>query len=448
MSQNIKRFLDLDLNNFFKDVPRKPLSFWGSVKEGMKVPFVEPSLFNAIAFEQDPSVNTAELLLNTSDIISAGDPNFIRYSWKDVQQKPTRFWDWFKQTLGTSLGYQFSPIAGATVLGPAGYATLATSQYFIDNMKTRAAEYMRLVDEEGMPPPETPNDFRNTMIASTAQAGLDMLGFGLFGLQKLMGFSGKNQAKQVADKIVKDRDIIERGAETVGKGIAIGAGIEVPQEVAQTVLERWQARLPLTGEEANEQYLEAAMGGFFLGTSIGTSMQVLRNYNDRRIQEQSSPITDDDITSKFEADKVQAQPATEPTTEPATEQVTPQSRAELEKRLKGFEDEAFREAEKKIKKDQKEFKGRLDSGEIVGTAESPFQEDNVEMTLNKVVSDDTIIQTTPFKSATSADEEASIVDIIHTPDGDTEVVTKTKTEDLGVVKPEEDITRYNSRSRY
>ena len=84
MSQNIKRFLDLDLNNFFKDVPRKPLSFWGSVKEGMKVPFVEPSLFNAIAFEQDPSVNTAELLLNTSDIISAGDPNFIRYSWQDV----------------------------------------------------------------------------------------------------------------------------------------------------------------------------------------------------------------------------------------------------------------------------------------------------------------------------------------------------------------------------
>jgi len=441
MSQNIKRFLDLDLNNFFKDVPRKPLSFWGSVKEGMKVPFVEPSLFNAAAFEQDPSVNSAELLLNTADIISAGDPNFIRYSWKDVQQKPTRFWDWFKQTLGTSLGYQFSPIAGATVLGPAGYATLATSQYFIDNMKTRAAEYMRKVDEEGMPPPETPNDFRNTMIASTAQAGLDMLGFGLFGLQKLMGFSGKNQAKQVADKIVKDRDIIERGAETVGKGIAIGAGIEVPQEVAQTVLERWQARLPLTGEEANEQYLEAAMGGFFLGTSIGTSMQVLNNYNNRRIQEQSSPITDDDITSKFEADKVQAQPATEPTTEPTTEQVTPQSRAELEKRLKGFEDEAFREAEKKIKKDQKEFKGRLDSGEIVGTAESPFQEDNVEMTLNKVVSDDTIIQTTPFKSATSADEEASIVDIIHTPDGDTEVVTKTKTEDLGVVKPEEDITQ-------
>ena len=350
MSQNIKRFLDLDLNNFFKDVPRKPLSFWGSVKEGMKVPFVEPSLFNAIAFEQDPSVNTAELLLNTSDIISAGDPNFIRYSWQDVQQKPTRFWDWFKQTLGTSLGYQFSPIAGATVLGPAGYATLATSQYFIDNMKTRAAEYMRKVDEEGMPPPETPNDFKNTMIASTAQAGLDMLGFGLFGLQKLMGFSGKNQAKQVADKIVKDRDIIERGAETVGKGIAIGAGIEVPQEVAQTVLERWQARLPLTGEEANEQYLEAAMGGFFLGTSIGTSMQVLKNYNDRRIQEQSSPIIDDDITSKFEADKIQAQPTeptTDPTTEPTTEQMRPQTRAELEKRLRRFENEAFREAKQK-----------------------------------------------------------------------------------------------------
>jgi len=347
MSQKIREFLDFNIDNLFKDVPNKPLSFWGSVKEGMKVPFIEPSLFNAIAFEQDPSVNTAELLLNTADIISAGDPNYVRYSWKDVQQKPTRFWDWFKQTLGTSLGYQFSPIVGATVLGPAGYATLATSQYFIDNMKTRAAEYMRKVDEEGMPPPETPEEFTNTLKASVGQMGLDMLGFSLFGLQRLVGFGGRNQAKQIADKIVKEKSLVQQSVDIGAKGVAIGAGIEVPTEVAQTVLERWQARLPLTGDDAYEQYLEAAMGGFFLGTSLGTSMQVLNKFNNNVISEQSSPVVDDDITSKFEADKIQAQPPTDPTTDPTTEQVTPQPETELEKRLKRFEDEAFKEAKQK-----------------------------------------------------------------------------------------------------
>jgi hypothetical protein len=44
-----------------------------------------------------------------------------------------------------------------------------------------------------------------------------------------------------------------------------GAAFEVPQEIAQQMLERWQSDQPLTGEDAAQEYLEAGVGALALG---------------------------------------------------------------------------------------------------------------------------------------------------------------------------------------
>lgn len=52
------------------------------------------------------------------------------------------------------------------------------------------------------------------------------------------------------------------------KGIAAGAVVEAPTELGQQVLERAQAGLPLTSEDAIAEYREAAIAGGLLGGSI------------------------------------------------------------------------------------------------------------------------------------------------------------------------------------
>ena len=55
----------------------------------------------------------------------------------------------------------------------------------------------------------------------------------------------------------------------VAKGSAAGSLIEVPTEIGQTVLERAQAGLPLTGDEAFSEYIDAGVGGAVLGGLFG-----------------------------------------------------------------------------------------------------------------------------------------------------------------------------------
>ncbi len=53
------------------------------------------------------------------------------------------------------------------------------------------------------------------------------------------------------------------------RGAAVGAATEPPVEIAQTALERAQAGLPLTGDEASREYLESALGGLAAGAVTG-----------------------------------------------------------------------------------------------------------------------------------------------------------------------------------
>ena len=59
----------------------------------------------------------------------------------------------------------------------------------------------------------------------------------------------------------------------VATGAAVGAAVEAPIEVAQSALERQQAGLPITGPEAQREFLEAGIGGAAAGGVTGGALR-------------------------------------------------------------------------------------------------------------------------------------------------------------------------------
>jgi len=55
----------------------------------------------------------------------------------------------------------------------------------------------------------------------------------------------------------------------LGKGTAVGAAVEIPTEVTQQMLERLQAGLPITSDDALAEYGEAAYGAGLVGGPFG-----------------------------------------------------------------------------------------------------------------------------------------------------------------------------------
>jgi hypothetical protein len=74
---------------------------------------------------------------------------------------------------------------------------------------------------------------------------------------------GTNQGLETAAK--------ESVMATLAKGTAIGAGVEIPTEVGQQMLERLQAGLPLTTPDALKEYGESAYGAALVGGPFGAA---------------------------------------------------------------------------------------------------------------------------------------------------------------------------------
>jgi hypothetical protein len=60
----------------------------------------------------------------------------------------------------------------------------------------------------------------------------------------------------------------------VTAGAAGGAAVEAPTELGQTVIERFQAGLPLTGEDAENEYWEAAIAAGLVGGTVGGATSI------------------------------------------------------------------------------------------------------------------------------------------------------------------------------
>lgn len=192
-------------------------------------------------------------------------------------------WEAFKELLGGSLGQLVAPVAagvGASfVTTPVGglvaAGTTGATQYTTQNLLRQAQ-----AQEEAIAEGRRPEDVSvgKAVAAATGQTALDLLAGPVFGkiakafpfMRPLLG-EGSKKAVQEAGEVLADaaKQGTIQFVGGVAKGVGKGVAFEVPQEIAQQGLERWQAGLSLTDDEALGEYKQAAIGAALLGGGFG-----------------------------------------------------------------------------------------------------------------------------------------------------------------------------------
>jgi hypothetical protein len=146
---------------------------------------------------------------------------------------------------GAKIG-RLAGIPGAVVGGIAG-GLLANIPFFYgmnrEAQKEAVADGTKIELDEGA-----------ALLASLVQAPMDLLGDRItFGLSKLGGVN--------VEGLIRRGGLFTRGV----KGAAVGVTVEVPTEIGQQVIERFQAGRPLDSPEAIEEYLEVAAAAGLAG---------------------------------------------------------------------------------------------------------------------------------------------------------------------------------------
>jgi hypothetical protein len=182
-------------------------------------------------------------------------------------------WEAFKELLGGSLGALVAPLGAGVVGGIPGFAATSGAQYGIQNLR-RQAEEQQAAAEAGEAVPEL--SLGKAAAAATGQTALDVVPGALIlrGLSKFplaQGLMAEGTASRRAADVLADafasKNLSLKG--NVVKGVGLGVAFEVPQEIAQQALERWQAGLSLSDEEAKEEFKQAAIGAAVLGGGFG-----------------------------------------------------------------------------------------------------------------------------------------------------------------------------------
>jgi hypothetical protein len=243
--------------------------FWSTFIEGAQSLGLADE---ATAFANNPTEKTRR------DLIKAGESERRKVDFGEGAD-----WVAFKQLLGGSLGEALAPLAagvGASFIstplgGLAAASGVSGVQYTSQNLLRQAQEQEKALSE-GRTPEET--SLGKAALAATGQTALDVAGARVFsGVAKLFPFArpllgGASRETTEATGAVL-ADAFEKGTISFSKGVAkgVGAGVafEIPQEMAQTGLERWQAGLSLTDEEAQGEYTQAAIGAALLGGTLG-----------------------------------------------------------------------------------------------------------------------------------------------------------------------------------
>lgn len=192
--------------------------------------------------------------------------NFSAMSYQDVGQalkdgNPEEFLSrlgtFINEQIGQSAPYMAAPIAASSatikatknpVLAAGAGIAAGTAQFFGMNISRQL--------EEGTPIEDI--DPASALAAAPVQGSLDYL------LLAITGGMGKSIANKEINNILGD---LLKGT---GKGIVT----EVPTEVSQQIIERYQAGLDITSDEAFNEYKAAAAGAAAAGGPIGAAVEV------------------------------------------------------------------------------------------------------------------------------------------------------------------------------
>lgn len=147
--------------------------------------------------------------------------------------------------LGAMAGAPFGPV-GATV-GGIGGALLGSF------LPQAGANIERQVQEDITAGRPAGVDVGKAFGAGTGQAALDYAGLALGGVGRFLGIPMKKLGTEAAEKMARE-GVLKATAKGTGQFIAG----ELPTEVAQQMLERYQADLPLTTPDALKEYYDVA----------------------------------------------------------------------------------------------------------------------------------------------------------------------------------------------
>lgn len=163
----------------------------------------------------------------------------------------------------------FAPVAG-TLAGIGAYGL----QTFGSGVQRQAVEKQKPEEIE----------LGKAAVASAIGAPLGYL------MDRVTALGGAKGVKEVAKELAARKTAGEIGAAGVAAGVAkqtvkgtgVGFIAEAPTETLEAVLDRWQAGLSLTGEEAKQEYLEAGIAGGGVGGTIGGASRGARTYGGYR----------------------------------------------------------------------------------------------------------------------------------------------------------------------
>lgn len=227
----------------------------------------------------------------------------------------------FSELLGGSVPYIAAPIIGGLAApeligGSLVGAGLASAGQFVGSNLARQLDEGK---KEGKNLADT--SLTSAVAASIPQAALDTFSFKMTPLIRgIFGKAGKEITEKTAEEIAK-KGILSTITQT-GKT----ANIEGLTEAGQQVLERLQAGLNITDEEARKEYFDSYIGGAVLGGTLGAaghfiekSMQngaeskydaLMKDLRDNFDSASDVPMVDvvqkiSDLTGETDLDKIQ-----------------------------------------------------------------------------------------------------------------------------------------------
>ena len=257
-------------------------SFTTALKERIATAGPAAKLYTGLGDQEQATKDLLQAKKDTGDAYKQVEFSEIGDAFKSGKygEALDRTYEKFKEVAGSSFGAMGPAMAAGAVgalaapaalpaaaVGTAAFGLTALGSYIADNIGRQKEEQQKL-GQEGQ-------DI-NRLTATAAAAGqtaLDIFGFKFFKpLGALVGIEGKATAERAAMEIVEAATKPKAYRRAVAMGTAQGIAFEVPQEVTQSVLERWQAGLPIdpfSDPNAAKEYMEAAGGAMLLGGPMG-----------------------------------------------------------------------------------------------------------------------------------------------------------------------------------
>lgn len=262
------------------------IGFFGALGQGLRQSTVDTPAAMALTLEQTPE--REEALLQ-----QAMEQRGV--SWEDVKK------DWrergaatgartlsqfARQILGGSIGALAPGVAGAKVgaaiappvapfVGPLS-KPIGGAVGFIAGMLP--GEYNRMLQTQVVERAAQRAESETARDLAPGQAGIAALGSSALNLVPLAAVGVVNlrrgtqtAAQQSALQAMRKKLADEGVWKAIAKGVGVSAATEVPTEIAQAALERWQAGLPISFSDADarKDYEEALAGALVLAPAFG-----------------------------------------------------------------------------------------------------------------------------------------------------------------------------------